>query len=181
MRAFSYFARGWIPGATRPVRPARAVCVLGVLGALCAVLAARPAWSADQTLGVTARIAATCSFTEASAYLIFPEIDPSGTETYITSSTVRVRCTRGTRLSLRVGDATQSPVLRQMAAFGFTSHTPVEMPYRLDWATGPETTGGFSDAAQDYVITVTGTLTPAHYQDSADGHFTDRVTLELIP
>ena len=163
MRGFSYFTRRLAVGAS------------------CALCAAAPAWGADHSLGVTARIAATCSFTEASAYLLFPEIDPSGTATYITSTSVRVRCTSGTRLSLRVGGATQPPLLRQMTSLGFISRTETALPYRLDWSTGPETTGGFSPSAQDYVVTVTGTLLPAHYQDAADGHFTDLVTLELIP
>ncbi len=178
MRAFSYFAGRPAAGTDRA---AWAATALYALCGLCTAFAARPAWSADHSLGVTARIAATCSFTEASAYLLFPEIDPSGSDTYVTTTTVRVQCTRGTRLSLRVGGATQPPILRQMASLGFISHTPVELPYRLDWSTGPQTTGGFSASAQDYVVTVTGTLAPAHYQDAAEGHFTDRITLELIP
>ncbi len=175
MRALTQFTRL----RTACARGARDA--LPALVAACALAAATPAGAAEQSLGVTARVTATCSFTEASAYLLFPEIDPSGSDTYVTTTTVRVQCTRGTRLSLRVGGATQPPILRQMASLGFISHTPVELPYRLDWSTGPETTGGFSASAQDYVVTVTGTLTPAHYQDAADGHFTDRVTLELTP
>ncbi len=148
---------------------------------LLAALVATPGWCADYSLNVTATIGATCSFTEVPVHMGFPEIDPSGSDTYTTSVTVRVRCTHGTTLKPSIDGATQSPVIRQLAGQGFVSHVPDTLPYSLAWSTGPEATGGFSASAQDFRITLTGTLTPAQYQDAAAGHFTDSLTLQLNP
>lgn len=148
---------------------------------LAAALGTAPAWCADFALGVTASISATCSFTEVPFLLAFPEIDPASTQTYLTSATVRVRCTNGTRLNLSVGGAAQSPVVRRMEGQSFISHVPAQLPYTLGWSTSAEATGGFSASAQDFVVTLTGTLTPEQYQDTAAGHFSDLVTLQLSP
>lgn len=144
-------------------------------------LGAGTAWCADVSLGVTARIGATCSFTEVPLHMGFPEIDPSGTDTHVISTVVRVRCTQGTRLNLNVGGDVQSPSLRALASMPFLGAALVHMPYTLSWMTTAEPTGGFSASAQDFVITLTGTLTPAQYQDAAAGHYEDALTLQLNP
>ena len=111
----------------------------------------------------------------------FPEIDPSGSQVHVVTSVVRVRCTNGTRLNLSIDGAPRSPVVRDLSTIPFLGSVTAHLPYTLSWTTTSEPTGGFSAAAADFVVTLTGTLTPAQYQDAAAGHYDDRLTLQLSP
>ncbi len=148
---------------------------------LLSAIGTSPAWCADHLLSVTATVSPTCKFTDVPVHIGFPEIDPSDTQTFVVSSIVRARCTNGTRLNVSIGGATQSPAIRQLESWTFINQRLTRMSYRLDWTITPEPTGGFSDSAQDFVITLTGTLTPAQYQDAEAGQYEDAVTVQLTP
>lgn len=150
-------------------RPARLALLAGAL--------AGPAVAADAHTAVRVGVSPACTFTQAPIGLSFPEIDPSGTATYVATRTLGMRCTNGTLLRFSVDGVSQSPVMRQLSI----GATPYRMPYQLSWVVSSSTGSGFSASAQELTFTLTATLPPASYQDSTGGHYTDVLTLQITP
>ena len=126
------------------------------------------------TLAVTASVAATCKFSATSTPLTFAAIDPSSLSNVTASANVLYKCTKGTA-STGVGFATGSTARTMVGPL------PADLlPYVLALAGGTQTGTGFG-AGRDRTLAVTGTITPAQFQNATVGAYSENVTLNITP
>jgi spore coat protein U-like protein len=160
---------------------ARFLTALGV----CAVLQAPSAFAAgSNTLSLSTNVIGTCKVTAAPGVLDFGTIDPSGNSNVTASVSFAMKCTKGT-ISTAASDnggLNFSGTKRMKHSVTATAF----LPYAIVYGGAVGFTGqGFGVAALAQTVTVTGTVTPAQYQNAlvttAGQVYSDTVTITVNP
>lgn len=132
--------------------------------------------AADTTnLLVSASVLQTCKFRATSTPLGFGAIDPSLTTDRTMTANVLYRCTTGT---LSAGVTATGGLTRSMAGSGTAALQT--LAYTLGFANATGTGTGFG-AGQDLTMVVTGTITPAAFQNATVGPYAETVVLNITP
>ena len=127
----------------------------------------------SSTLAVTANVPGICKFSTASTPLAFGNVDPSLTVDVVVPATVNYKCTKNTSSA---GVTATGGNIRTMV--GPTAADT--MGYTLAFSGGTQAGKGFGPG-QDLLLTVTGTITAAQYQNVAAGAYSENVTLNITP
>lgn len=124
-------------------------------------------------LAVTASVTGTCKFSAASTPLAFGAIDPSSVVNAGATASVLYKCTKNT---VSLGVTATGGLTRNMTGPLVTDLLPYTLALAGDTGTGT----GFG-AGQDLTLAVTGTITPAQFQNAAVGAYSENVTLNITP
>lgn len=125
------------------------------------------------TLAVTATVIGTCTFSASSTPLAFGNINPSSTSNATATANVLYKCTKNTASA---GVTATGGLTRNM-----TGPLPADLlPYTLALSGDTQTGLGFG-AGTDRTMVVTGTITPAQFQNAAVGAYSENVTLNITP
>lgn len=139
------------------------VCACGVAAA-----------AGSTTLAVSATIIGTCKFVAASTPLAFGgAIDPSSGSTLSPTASVLYQCTKNTA-SLGITGVAGAHTMNTTPA----NTTPLSYTLAISGDTSP---GQGFGAGTNLTATVTGTMTPAQFQNAIAGSYTDNVTLNITP
>ena len=126
----------------------------------------------SQTLAVTASVQGICKFSAASTPLAFGSIDPSSTVNQVMTTNVLYKCTKGTTSA---GVTATGGLTRTM-----TGPTAADLlGYTLGFTGDTQTGAGFG--AGNLTLVVTGTITPAQFQNVSSGAYSESVTLNITP
>ncbi len=136
-------------------------------------------------LGTGANVVGTCKISSSPGLLDFGLIDPSGAGNVTVSASFVMKCTKGT-LS---GAATDDGGLNNLAGGKRMQHSVTAtafVTYSVAYSSDAGFTGqGFGPAAATRTITVTGTITPAQFQNAlvTTGlqRYSDTVTITVNP
>lgn len=127
----------------------------------------------SQILAVTANVQGICTFSAASTPLAFGAIDPSLTVNKVVTANVLYKCTKGTT---SLGVTATGGLARTMAGPTLAD----TMGYTLAFASDTQLGTGFG-AGKDLTMVVTGTITPAQFQNVSSGAYSENVTLNITP
>ena len=160
---------------------ARFFAALGV----CAVLQAPSVFGAgSNTLSLSANVIGTCKVTAPPGVLDFGTIDPSGGSNVTASMTFAMKCTKGAISTAASDDGglNFSGTKRMKHSITATAFLPYAITYSGDVGfTGQ----GFGVAALARTVTVSGTVTPAQFQNAlvttAGQVYSDTVTITVNP
>lgn len=130
----------------------------------------------SQTLAVTASVTSMCKFSAASTPLAFGAIDPSLASDKTVTANVLYKCTKGTPSA---GVTTTGGLTRNMTGVSPLVNADT-LAYTLAFTGGTQVGAGFG-AGNDRTLVVTGTITPAQYNDAAAGSYSENVTLNITP
>jgi hypothetical protein len=159
-------------------------CFLAAL-VVWAAPAALPAFAAgSNTLSLSAQVIGTCKVTTPAGILNFGIIDPSGASNITASTTFAVKCTKNTVSTAPTDDGglNFSGTKRMKHSVTATAY----LPYAVSYSGAAGFTGqGFGPAAFAQTVTVTGTITPAQFQNAlvtvAGQIYSDTVTITVNP
>jgi hypothetical protein len=157
------------------------VCASAIL--LVAGLGLSPAALAGGTtnLTVTAQITGVCKIIAPVSALSFGAIDPSGVANVTTTATFTTKCSNGTIETASTDNGGNNAVGAQKR---MQTTLPVGkfLAYGITYA-GDTTTGqGFGAAIVANTVTITGTITPAQFQNAtANATYTDTVVITVAP
>jgi spore coat protein U-like protein len=160
---------------------ARFLTALGIW----AVLQASFAFGAGtNTLSLSTNVTGTCKVTASPGVLDFGTIDPSGGSNVTASVSFAMKCTKGT-ISTAASDnggLNFSGTKRMKHSVTATAFLPYAIAYSGDVGFAGQ---GFGVAALAQTVTVTGTVTPAQYQNAlvttAGQVYSDTVTITVAP
>ena len=150
-----------------------------------AVLQAPPVFGAgSNTLSLSTNVIGTCQVTTAPGVLNFGTIDPSSVNNITASTTFAMKCTKGT-LSTAASDngwlnfSSTKRMKHSVTAAAF-------LPYAISYSGAVGFNGqGFGAAALAQTVTVSGTITPAQFQNAlvttAGQVYSDTVTITVNP
>jgi hypothetical protein len=126
-----------------------------------------------QNMAVSATVSSKCKFdtTVNPISMAFADIDPSSGGNAVATADIVYRCTNGTTPSSLA--PTDGQLSRNMAN-GLNN-----LPYTLSFA-GLAAGTGFS-AGQAKTVVVTGTITPAQFNDALALTYTDTVGMTILP
>jgi hypothetical protein len=153
----------------------KALVVVASLAFTAGLAAAVPAVE-SQSLAVTASVTGMCKFSVASTPLAFGAIDPSLASDKVVKANVLYKCTKGTTSA--VVTATGG-LTRNMTGLSPLASSDT-LAYTLAFAGGTQVGAGFG-TGNDRTLEVTGTITPAQYNNAAAGSYSEDVTLNITP
>lgn len=155
----------------------RAVTVLA--GALALAGAQALAAGFDLTVGATVLSASNCKFrTGKGSVLAFGNIDPSSATNRTASVNLRIRCNGSAALasySITAGNGLHGTGPGQPRMQHAVTATEF-LAYAID---APFT--GTTPKGATTVVAITGTITPAQFQNALAGNYTDTIVLTLSP
>lgn len=125
------------------------------------------------TLAVTASVDKVCKFSATSTSLPFGVINPSSTVNAIAKANVLYKCTKGTA---SLGVTVSGGLTRSMTSTATTDTLGYTLAY-----TGDSQTGTGFGSGQDLTMAVTGTITPAQFQNVTGAAYSENVTLNITP
>ena len=136
-------------------------------------------------LTVNAQILGVCKVTAAPGTLNFGTIDPSGVANVTATATFSMKCTNGTTSTA----ATDNGGLHLSGGSKRMQHSVTAaafLPYSIAYAGDSGFAGaGFSAGAASQTVTVTGTVTPANFNNAlvttAGQLYADTVTITVNP
>jgi len=130
---------------------------------------------------VNAQILATCKIIAPVGVLNFGIIDPSGVANVTTTTTFTTKCSNGT-VETASTDNGGNNLLAGQKRMQTTAPAGKFLAYGVSYA-GDTTTGqGFGGAVTASTVTVTGTITPAQFQNAtANATYTDLVVITVSP
>jgi len=130
---------------------------------------------------VTATILATCKVITAPAALAFGSIDPSGVANVTATTTFTTKCSNGTTEAAST-DNGGANVLAGQKRMQTTAPTGNFLAYGVAYAGDTTFTGTGFAAGAGNTVTVTGTITPAQFQNAvANTTYTDTVVITVAP
>jgi spore coat protein U-like protein len=155
-----------------------------VVGLMLAIPSLRLHAAGTNALTPSASVTGQCKVTVAPGTLNFGAIDPSGAANVSATTTFSMKCTKGT-ISTAASDNGGSNFsgTKRMKH----SATPTAfLPYAVAYGGDTGFTGqGFGVAAAAQTVTVTGTITPAQFQNAlvtkAGQQYSDTVTITVNP
>lgn len=136
------------------------------------------------TLTVNARILSVCMVTTAPGMLDFGIIDPSGGANATASATFVMKCSNGTTSTAATDNngLNFNVVKRMQHSVTGTAYLSYAISYTNDVGFAG---AGFSGAAATQTVTITGTITPAQYQNALATTgaevYADTVTITVNP
>jgi spore coat protein U-like protein len=154
---------------------------------LLALSLGRPASVAPAPLNVTVSAtvldASICWFNSAASALNFGAIDPTGSANANAVTSIQFRCISGPPTATFFIDDDDGlhetgPDANRM------QHTTVPtqyLPYSLNLSPGSGTVPVFFIITAWQTLTISGTVTPAAYQNAYSGAYTDTVVITIIP
>jgi spore coat protein U-like protein len=136
-------------------------------------------------LGLGSNVTGTCRVTTPPGALNFGNIDPSGLSPVTATITFAMKCTKGTQSTAAADDGG----LHNLAGTKRMQHSATAtafLPYSVSYSGSAGFTGqGFGPATATQVVTVTGTVTPAQFQNAlvtiSGQKYTDTVTITVNP
>lgn len=138
----------------------------------------------SNNLGLSTNVIGTCKVITAPATLDFGTIDPSGASNATASITFTMKCTKGTVSTAASDDGGLffAGTKRMQHSATVTAFLPYALVYRGDIGfTGQ----GFGVAASAQTVTITGSVTPAQFQNAlvttAGQIYSDTVTITVNP
>jgi spore coat protein U-like protein len=152
---------------------------------VCVALHAPVGWAAgSNTVSLSSTVIGTCKVIAPPGVLNFGTIDPSATGNITVSITFSMKCTKGT-VSMAASDdggvnfAGTKRMKHSVTATAF-------LPYAIAYSGDLGFTGrGFGVAALAQTVTVSGTVTPAQFQNAlvttAGQVYSDTVTITVNP
>ena len=160
------------------------VCFLAALGAFALMQAPAVFGAGSNTLSLSADVTGTCQVTLAPGLLDFGTIDPSGASSIVVSTTFAMKCTKSTVSTAATDNnglhfSGAKRMRHSVTATAFLS-------YAITYSGDVGFTGqGFGVAAAAHTVTVTGTVTPAQFQNAlvtTGGQvYADTVTITVNP
>jgi hypothetical protein len=137
------------------------------------------------TLTVNAKITGKCMVTTAPGTLDFGTIDPSGSSNVTATTTFAMKCSNGTTSAA----STDNNGLYFSAGSKRLQHsvtTTAYLPYGIAYTGDVGFAGaGFAAAAASQTVTITGTITPANYNNAlattGAAVYADTVTITVNP
>jgi len=135
-------------------------------------------------LSPAALVVGTCKVTSVPGILNFGTIDPSATANVIATTAFSMKCTKGTVSTASVdnGGLNFSASRRMKHSFAGTAFLPYSIIYSGD---SGFTGQGFGAAAAAQLVKVTGTITPAQFQNAlattASQQYADTLTITVNP
>ena len=149
------------------------IALKALAAALLTCSAGFAAAAGTQSLAVTANVQGICKFSAASTPLAFGSIDPSLTVDKVMTANVLYKCTKGT---VSLGVTATGGLTRTMVGPTATD----TLGYTLAFASDTQTGTGFGPG-KDLTMVVTGTITPAQFQNVSSGAYSENVTLNITP
>jgi hypothetical protein len=132
-------------------------------------------------MAVTAQITGVCKIIAPVSALSFGAIDPSGVANVTTTATFTTKCSNGTVETASTDNSGNNAVGAQKR-MQTTAPAGNFLAYGVAYA-GDTTTGqGFGAAIVANTVTITGTITPAQFQNAvANATYTDTVVITVAP
>lgn len=138
----------------------------------------------SNSLGLATNVIGTCKVITAPGTLDFGSIDPSGVSNATISITFTMKCTKGTVSTAASDDGGLffAGTKRMQHSATLTAFLPYALVYSGDIGfTGQ----GFGVAASAQTVTISGTVTPAQFQNAlvttAGQKYSDTVTITVNP
>jgi hypothetical protein len=136
-------------------------------------------------LGLGSNVIGTCKITTPPGGLNFGSIDPSATSSATATITFAMKCTKGTQSTA----ATDDGGLHNLAGTKRMQHSATAtafLSYSVTYSGSAGFTGqGFGPATATQIVTVTGTVTPAQFQNAlvtiSGQKYSDTVTITVNP
>jgi hypothetical protein len=154
------------------------------LGACIAMQAPLSFGAGTNTLGTSSVVVGTCKVTSPPGVLNFGAIDPSGVSNVTAATSFAMKCTKGTVSTAASDDGglNFSGTKRMKHSVVATAFLPYSLNYSGDTGFAGQ---GFGVAALAQSVTVSGTVTPAQFQNAlvtqSGQVYSDTVTITVNP